>query len=199
MELAVPLVEVGQDALARYQGTGEPQRLGPERQVMAREDSDAGPGSLDMTIRDAAGLLLGTGGASVTGAGTVDVVFTYRGSGPADFDAGFLFNPDAPLVCMLKLRTGPGHTVEARLRVENRGNKPLMVMALDSGTMGGFVGRRLVAAAEPGRPLIRRLLAPGAGMDYGIRLDLPASARSLAAKVDTGVARTLSCGPTEIR
>ena len=39
MELAGPLVEVGQDAFARHQGAGEPQRLGPERQILAREDA----------------------------------------------------------------------------------------------------------------------------------------------------------------
>ena len=155
--------------------------------------SSAGPGSVDIDIRDVKQRLLGTGSASLPGPGVLMLTFRYRGAGPADVDAGFLFNPDLSLACTLEARVGKRGRVEARVRLENRGTEALSVNQPEPGTLRWYADGKLTGAARPGHLPRQRLLQPGAVLEYKTTLELPPDTRQLGVEMDAGHTGNLRC------
>ncbi len=161
--------------------------------------SDHGPGSIDIEIRDSHGRLLGTGGASINSAETVDIVLRYRGTGSSAFSAGFLFSPDTSLACRLEVRRIARGMMDAAIIVENQGRTVAGLARPAADTTAWYADDRLIGIARPGRGSSMVMLPPGKRMRYTTRLIVPAGTRSLYALLDTGRHGRIRCGPVVIR
>ena len=195
--LAARAVAVGGTVSGRFAGPGDARSyvldLPQAGMLVVEYRSTAGPGSVDIEITDKDGRVVGSGGAFFPEPAKVQVMLHYRGTGPAAFDAAFLFNPDRPLRCTLQAAQAAAGAVRVRLRLENSGAAPVMVQQPGPGTVRWYADGRLAGVARPARRAAQRMLAPGEHIDYTAQLVLPAGADEISAEFDSGEAGTLRC------
>ena len=139
-------------------------------------DINTSPLMVDIAIKDPDGKEIGSGGAVFSAAQTAYVRLEYSGSGPADYDVGFLFNPDNLPSCRLKTEPTQGETMRAKLQLVNETPAPLSVPVPDAGSVSWEVDGRLWAGAHPGRAVELRLLQPGEEILYQTLLARPEKA-----------------------
>ncbi len=194
-------VDAGGAASGRFAGQGDRARYrvrvpGPGS-VLVEYRSDAGPGSIGVGIRDGAGRALGSGMATLPGAGELLVTLTHLGSGPAAYDVGFLYTPERPFACTTRVRPLGGRRVRATVEVANRGRTRHPANLPDAGTVTWLLGGEVLAGAHPGRPPRAVFLEPGERRSHSVVLELPPGAdpAGLRAAWRAGPRLTLDCAP----
>jgi len=138
---------------------------------------EADPQAVAVELRASDGSPLGRTRARLAGAGTVSARLTYRGTGPAAYDVRFLYNPQAPVRCALRVRPAGRGLLEATVEVVNAGRTRYPLAEPGPGTVTWRVGDEVVAGAHPGAPPPMVFLEPGERRHYTARLALPAGAR----------------------
>ncbi len=168
----------GGSASGRFAGTGDVTlfrvRVPGPGSLLVEYRSDAGPGSIGVDIADARGRSLGSGRVRLRAAGTLLVRLTHLGTGPAAYDVGFLYTPEAPVACSVRVQAPDGRTVAARLEVVNRGSTRHPVAEPDAGTVTWLLDGEVLAGARPGRPPRTVFLEPGERLHHTATLTLPA-------------------------
>ena len=194
-------VAAGDAASGRFAGQGDRARYrvrvpGPGS-LLVEYRSDAGPGSIGVGIRDGAGRSLGSGMATLHGAGELLVTLTHLGSGPAAYDVGFLFTPERPFACTTRVRPLGGRRVRATVEVTNRGRTRHPAALPGTGTVTWLLEGEVLAGAHPGRPPRTVFLEPGERRSHSVVLELPpgADAAGLRAAWRAGPRLTLDCAP----
>ncbi len=115
--------------------------------------------------------------------GHIRVTFTYYGPGPSPYDIGFLFTPDEPLACALKLVSSRDSTLSIRLDVWNTFPEPVQAPLPDVGTIEWYGDGKLIAGAHPGRPSFQHVFPPQKHFSKTIDLKLPFPVRTLHARI----------------
>jgi len=156
---------------------------------------EADPQAVAVELRASDGSPLGRTRARLAGAGTVSARLTYRGTGPAAYDVRFLYNPQAPVRCALRVRPAGRGLLEATVEVVNAGRTRYPLAEPGPGTVTWRVGDEVVAGAHPGAPPPMVFLEPGERRHYTARLALPAGARpaDLRASYQPNPRLTLEC------
>lgn len=181
------VVSTDDSVSGRYSGPGDTKvftvPLSEPGMLIVEYRSSRGPGSIDIVIKDDKGRIMGRGGASFESPMDAEVELKYRGYGPADFDAGFLFSPDPapPLNCSLQILK-EDKVYRVVVTIENRGKHPIEAYKPGAGTVTWYADGAIIAGAHPGRPPMHHLYKPTEKVPYSLVLLVPEAARTIEAE-----------------
>ena len=188
---APPASPVGVDdaVTLRLEGPGDLARFRFRAPVAGTLIVERTPGTLPGLAlrigRDADALALrGSLDLPAGGEGLIEV--RWQGSGPLQLDLGFLFVPDSPLRCRMRVEQLSDGRWQARLVLHNASRQVQWLAAPSAGTVTWLAGGAPVGVARPGRQPERIALAPGEAIRHEQLLQLPPNVIPDGAEVNAG-------------